>query len=531
MDYVTVRGKSLQDCLMQMKMKYGPEAHVYEHKVKTEGGVLGTGFLANKIYEITVAIPEKESSKEQVDKKLNDLRELLRRKSAQTQVTHSTVVGQSSQSSHLTQNIPTYATTGAQSSDFGRKREQSRAHMASVGSSRNLREIPQFSQWVQERENPEYEDDLPEEVSRLIAMEREAGEDFLPQEDIDAIEDEHSPDRATGIETGGNQSVRTVPSDGLSFVEEMISRDHEESRKMHSLEKTSLSRRNPNLHGAGISPSMEKLRDKLNEEGLSRGYLEDFIPELEQHLSPLESGRYSTVCEKAVEILESRIRTDSDLFSGTKKGKRKVIFIIGPTGSGKTTTIAKLAAKYYLHMGRTVSLYTTDNFRIAAVEQLKRYADTMDLPFYAVKDIRKFREALLRDGSELVLVDTAGYSHKDRETLEKMKEYYDALGEKDQPENILVLSATVSYPNAREVLRAYEELGYNRVILSKIDETDYLGSFLELADTNGKEFAYYSVGQDVPFDILGAEKKLLAECVVYPEKMKGIKGEVFSRKS
>lgn len=488
MDYVTVRGKDLQDCLMQMKMKYGPEAHVYEHKLLTEGGVFGTGFLANKFYEITVAIPEKASSKDRMEKKLNDLRELLKKKSDKKEL----AMASSSTSSASSSSAGSGGNLGSRRANAGGR----------PTSRRTIQDIPQFSDWV----NGEID---TEEADRIVLEEDK----------------------------------------GLSFVEEMIAQDHMESMGMDTTHAThathgnyttsspaSISASNANGNNSGPwnrerSPSLEKLQSKLTEEGMSAGYVNELIAEVEQHLSPIEKGRYASVCEKTVSVLEDRLKVDSDLFAGTKKGKRKVIFLIGPTGSGKTTTLAKLAAKYSLHMGKTVSLYTTDNFRIAAVEQLKRYADTMDLPFYAVKDVRKFKEALLRDGSELVLVDTAGYSHKDKETLLKMKEYYASLGENDTLENILVLSTTTSYVNAREVMKSYEELGYNRVILSKIDETDYLGSFMELADTNTKEFAYFSVGQDVPFDILGAEKKLLAECVVYPEKLKGMTGEVFSKKS
>ena len=456
MDYVKITGKDFQDCLMQMKMKYGPEAHVYEHRVVTEGGLFGTGLLANKMYEIDVAIPEKATSKERVEKKLNDLRELLKKKSVspnQNQVVR-----------------------------------------------KSLDSLPQFqSRALIEKENKISQKNLSFTNFNSFSGDESSVEELLSSS-LEEILDEEQP-----------KSKDPIPDYGISFQKEMVQRI-------------------PETKEIG-SPALEKLRQKFISEGMSLKYADEVIEEVGLHLSPLEKGRIASVWEKSVSILEDRIRVDSDLLSGTPKGKRKVVFIIGPTGSGKTTTVAKLAAKYFLHMGKTVSLYTTDNYRIAAVEQLKRYADTMDLPFYSVKDVRKFKEALLRDGSELVLVDTAGYSHKDKETLYKMKEFYSALGDKDHLENILVLSSTVSRQNAEEVAKAYEELGFNRIILSKIDETDYLGSFIELADTNHKEFAYFSVGQDVPFDIIGAEKKLLAECAIYPEKMKGMTGEVFTARN
>ena len=98
---------------------------------------------------------------------------------------------------------------------------------------------------------------------------------------------------------------------------------------------------------------------------------------------------------KSLEILEDRISIDSDLFAGTSRGKRKVIFFGGPTGSGKTTTVAKLAAKYFLHMGRMVSLYTTDNYKIAAIEQLKRYAILWIYRFIPLKTLKAFTRTVV----------------------------------------------------------------------------------------------------------------------------------------
>jgi len=421
---------------------------VCEKRILTEGGIFGTGFLANKIYEIKVTIPEKASSKERVEKKLNDLRELLRKRSA----TRERAI-------------------------LEKKPDLSEPSLQSVRSEKRRSGIPSFTDWMNTDS---------------------------------AISEENSIYESPQVE-------------GLSFAEELI-RHSESLTAPPSPHPDRVRRDEP-------SAGLLKLESRLVQEGMSSDYVRSLVDETRLHLSPLERSKYATILEAFTEVFSSHIRVDSDLFSGNGKGKRKVVFFIGPTGSGKTTTLAKLAAKYNLHMGKSVSLYTTDNYRIAAIEQLKRYADTMDLPFYSVKEIRRFREALLRDGSELVLVDTAGYSHRDREALNRMKEFYSALGDRDTLENILVLSATVSRPNAEQVFQAYNDLGYTRVILSKLDEADYLGYFAELADIQSKEFAYLCVGQDVPFDILGAEKKLLAECVAYPEKMKGIKGEIFSKKS
>lgn len=434
MDFVKIRGKDLQDCIMQMKMKYGPEAHLYDQRVVTEGGLFGTGLLAQRAYEIDVGIPEKQNSKDRIERKLKDLKELIKQKQRTETL------------------VP--AATGVRKNNLESVRPFSE---------RKRRPLPQST----------YISDTYEDPTESLGL------------SIAEVSDPYPP-------------LSNYPQPKIA-------------------------------KGKEIHPHIQKLTDRLKNEGLSEAYVNELSLNLEQRLSQVDLTKFSSVTEKAVTILEERIHVDSDLFSGTPRGKRKVIFFVGPTGSGKTTSIAKLAAKYSLHMGKKVSLYTTDNYRIAAIDQLKFYADAMGLPFYPVKDLRKWREAVLRDGSELILVDTAGYSHRNTENLEKLNEYREVFGEKDHLETVLVLSATVSKDNALAVSKAYEHTGYKRILLTKLDEAEFLGSVVELADTFHREFSFLSVGQDVPFDILGASKKLLAECVIFPEKLKGIAGEVFEK--
>ncbi|MFA4795360.1 flagellar biosynthesis protein FlhF [Leptospira kirschneri] len=422
MEFAKIRGKSYQDCLMEMKMKYGSEATVISQTVVTEGGVMGTGLLAKKMIEIQIGIPEKQASREKIERKLQDLKDLLKQKS-----------------------------------------------YTSPERRKTLQTLKPLSKTLEEKEIA-----VEEEIEEIIT----------------------EPDRV-----------------GLSFEKEL-------------LDKNSFSRRETSI--VRKDSPLIRLGEKLVREGMSQSYVEEIISKVEERLSPLDQGRNHAVLERTIEILKERVSVDPDLFRGTGKNQRKAIFFVGPTGSGKTTSVAKLAAKYFLHRSKSVSLYTTDNYRIAAIEQLKRYADTMGMPFYPVKDIKKFKETLARDGSELILIDTAGYSHRNLEQLERMNSLLSCFGEKDSVENLLVLSSTSSYQHTSAVLKAYESLNYRRILLTKLDEADFLGGFLELADTYSKSFTYYSVGQEVPFDILSAEKNLMAECVVTPEKIAELRGEVFT---
>ncbi|TGM47858.1 flagellar biosynthesis protein FlhF [Leptospira biflexa] len=449
MDFVKIRGKDLQDCIMQMKMKYGPEAHLYDQRVITEGGLFGTGLMAQRMYEIDVGVPEKQNSKERIERKLKDLKELIKQKQRTESHPESGLVGVG---------IPSHSSHSVNLSNAN----------TYTGRKKNIESVRPFSERKRRQTSAIYEIESFEERPVGLSL-SEAKESFL----------------------------ESIPERTISPKEK--------------------------------HPHIQKLIDRLLREGFSESYLEEMAVTLEQRLSAVDLTRYANVTDKAVTYLEERIQVDSDLFSGTPRGKRKVVFFVGPTGSGKTTSIAKLAAKYSLHMGKKVSLYTTDNYRIAAIDQLKFYADAMGLPFYAAKDLRKWKETILRDGSELILVDTAGYSHRKSENLEKLQEFYEVFGEKDHIETILVLSSTVAKDNALAVTNAYESVGYKRILLTKLDEAEFLGSVVELADTIHREFAFLSVGQDVPFDILNATKKILAECVIFPEKLKGIAGEVFEK--
>lgn len=177
------------------------------------------------------------------------------------------------------------------------------------------------------------------------------------------------------------EEITTEPDRvGLSFEKELLDKNSFLRRETSTVRKDS---------------PLIRLGEKLVREGMSQSYVEEIISKVEERLSPLDQGRNHAVLERTIEILKERVSVDSDLFRGTGKNQRKVIFFVGPTGSGKTTSVAKLAAKYFLHRGKSVSLYTTDNYRIAAIEQLKRYADTMGMPFYPVKDIKNSRKPWL----------------------------------------------------------------------------------------------------------------------------------------
>jgi len=172
---------------------------------------------------------------------------------------------------------------------------------------------------------------------------------------------------------------------------------------------------------------------------------------------------------------------------------------VGPTGSGKTTTLAKLAAHHVLVKQRAVSIITADTYRIAAIEQIRTFADIVGVGLQVVfspEEVAEAREACEND--DIVFVDTAGRSQRNAEHMDDLKRILDAL----MPDEIhLVLSATTKDSDLHDQVARYRTMGVNRLIFTKLDETVRLGNILNVVSSSGVPVSYFTTGQSVPDDI------------------------------
>lgn len=190
-----------------------------------------------------------------------------------------------------------------------------------------------------------------------------------------------------------------------------------------------------------------------------------------------------------------------EVITPAEKGP-KVVFFVGPTGVGKTTTIAKIASKFCVEEKKKVALLTADTYRIAAVEQLRVYANILDVPFRVIYTVEEVEAALAEFAEyDYIFVDTAGHSHQNQEQKENMSSFVhcvDALAEK---EIFLVVSATTKYRDLLSIADAYKEMGEYKLIFTKLDETTALGNLLNLKLYTGASLSYVTCGQNVPDDI------------------------------
>lgn len=201
---------------------------------------------------------------------------------------------------------------------------------------------------------------------------------------------------------------------------------------------------------------------------------------------------------------------------GGETAGQKVCFFVGPTGVGKTTTLAKLAARLSLIDNRSVGLITADTFRIAAVEQLKTYSEILGIPLSVIYEPDEIKDAISKyKDKDYILVDTAGRSHKNEEMQTDLASL---IGRVENSETFLVISLNTGYKDIISILESYRFLGEYKLLFTKLDEANSLGNILNVKMTSGKPLSYFTIGQSVPDDIevADAEKvaqKLLGELV------------------
>ena len=243
---------------------------------------------------------------------------------------------------------------------------------------------------------------------------------------------------------------------------------------------------------------MRLLHDTMLENEVDEKYAQEIIDEIELINKPNMPFDY------ALANIYQKMILKFGKSSGIEPASSgiKLVFFIGPTGVGKTTTIAKIASKFRVDEKKKVALLTADTYRIAAAEQLRTYANILEVPFrviYTVEEISKAMEDF-RD-YDYIMIDTAGHSHQNNTQKDNMCNIIHSVDEKVEKEVHLVLSATTKYRDLISIADSYKELADYKLIFTKLDETTTLGNLLNLRLYTGADLSYVTYGQNVPDDI------------------------------
>ena len=269
------------------------------------------------------------------------------------------------------------------------------------------------------------------------------------------------------------------------------------------LEK-SLGGKNPKEPEAPKGPSSEELNfvrilySTLLKNEVSEQYVNQILGEIEKFIRPGHS--VDTILSNVYQKLILRFGQPKSLdLSGAKP---HVVFFIGPTGVGKTTTIAKIASKYKVDYEKKVAFITADTYRIAATEQLQVYANILDAPMSIVYSKEELNEAIGKYAEyDLVFVDTAGFSHKNEEQKEDIRNLIQGVDPEYTSEVYLVLSATTKYRDLLDIVDTYRTISEFKLIFTKLDETSTYGNLLNIKLYSDAELSYTTNGQNVPDDI------------------------------
>lgn len=327
-------------------------------------------------------------------------------------------------------------------------------------------------------------------VEVTAALEERATTDKIPTRTIDLVANSQI---LPELEVPKTSAIEEKLNNLQSMLEDKIKTNNEEEDKPRTEKKSD------NENAVNIKFIQLVYRQLIDNE-VDEKYANQIIGEIESSLKKesnvdsILAGIYQKIILKLGQPKSIEINDKAP----------KLVFFVGPTGVGKTTTIAKLASYFKLEKKVKVALITSDTYRIAAVEQLRTYANILDVPLAVVYTLEEFNQSVRQfEDFDLILVDTAGRSHKNNEQCNEMFHLIDdcTVSEKFVKETYLVLSAATKYKDLVKINEVFSHLKNYNIIFTKLDETTCLGNILNVKLNTLVPLSYVTSGQVVPDDI------------------------------
>ncbi|MFW5808322.1 MAG: flagellar biosynthesis protein FlhF [Spirochaetota bacterium] len=468
MKYVKLKAKNFNEALKELREKYGEDAIPISHKYLKEGGVFNTTLLAKEVVELTAAIHEpRQETRRPLKKSTFDMR-------VDDDVTDS------------------------------------------------------FTRQTAAKEAPAY---------KGASFRQNFG--FDPQNAGGAAEKPSGDDRRadanrSGMHTGTSHKAETVSTDQAaaygqtgqdSAAVELTPERYDELKKFEkefyeikeSLKKLADAQRieqenreaASSITSLGRDDHMRSCIDILKNNDFTDEECSTVIAELKESMTQADMADQYKIEKNLKDLVKSRIITTGPV---SFNGRKKVIMFVGPTGVGKTTSLAKLGAHLSLRENKKVVFITIDTYRIAATEQLKKYAEIMRIPIHVVSEPKHFRSVIDREDADVVLVDTSGRSHRNTMKISEIKNYADQVS--CDLEKFLCVSATTKRNDLASIFSSFEPLDFDSVLITKVDETSFVGNVVKVADTYNKPISYIADGQEVPNNLHAACPETISEYMI-----------------
>ena len=335
--------------------------------------------------------------------------------------------------------------------------------------------------------------------------------DSAQKKTFPAVEEPKQANIQSQINIAASHTVQTAPEQNKVVKDETVLEERienlqhfleeqfkQEEKSTESSVDEKISEQADDLSLTRNLPIVKKIYETLLDNEVDEKYVNQIMEEVEHVISPT-SGLDSILANVYQKLILKFGQPKGIDLSGKKP---KIIFFVGPTGVGKTTTIAKIASNYKVDEGRKIALITADTYRIAAADQLRVYANILNVPMtiiYSAEELNHVVDEL--SDCELILIDTAGFSHRNEQQREGMKEMLSSLDEQYEKEVYLVVSATTKYKDLLEIVDAYSSLTEYRLIFTKLDETIAYGNLLNIRLHTNADMSYATDGQNVPDDI------------------------------
>ena len=310
---------------------------------------------------------------------------------------------------------------------------------------------------------------------------------------VDQVETRQTSPRLPDLQTNTNQ-YQEVPEQLRLHIDETLSKELKNEiadlkLMMKSMQKHTIQSELPE----NFLPYIDFLKRQELSEELITAISDELFVHQKQQVEPITKHEMKDITKQVLRKLLAHLPM------GGLSYEKKYINVFGPTGVGKTTTIAKMAARSVLEKKKKIGFITTDTYRIAAIEQLKTYANLLQAPVEIVYNANDYKKAIENFAHlDLVFIDTAGRNYKEAKYVDDLKEM---INFDQEVESFLVLALTAKEQDMESIIQQFSEIPIGKYIFTKIDETNSIGTMYNLMIKYNKGLAYYTNGQEVPEDI------------------------------